>query len=98
MNVFCWLEAKRLVKAERVVMGVGDDHESSGAVLLGRVTRSVDEEARADSSSPVRGGGVNGLEPAASAGDDDAAARDDLAAIRGERRVPAATPGAEQAA
>jgi hypothetical protein len=98
MDVLSWLEAKRLVEAKRVVMGVGDDHESSGAAALGRVTRSFDEKARADSATPVRGGGVDGLEPAASASDDDAAARQDLAAVRRERHVPAATPGAEESA
>ena len=90
------LEPERLVEPERVVAGVRDDHQVLGAVLLDRALRRLDNQSRADAATSVRHCGVDGLEAAASFGDDDAAARDHVAARWVDGDEPRASPCLEE--
>ena len=91
-------ETERFVQAERVVAGIGGDHEPVGTVQAGGPVGSLDDEPRADPLATMRGRRVDDLEAAAAAGHHDAAAPEDLAVVRLSRHVPGAASGAEQRA
>jgi hypothetical protein len=96
--VLAALEAERFVEPERVVVGVGGDHEARRAVVPRAVARRLDDEPRADPPPPPRSPRLDVLVAAALAGHDQTAARRDLAATRVQRHVPGAATEREEGA
>src|SRR6476646_5907531 len=88
------LKPERLVQAERVVIGLGRDHETPDAAA-GGAAGSLYDETRADPSPTICGSRVDGLKAPPLASDDDPAGSDDfVAGIR--RHVPRPSARAEQ--
>src|SRR5579875_3004101 len=91
-------EAERLVDPERVVGGVGDDHEPAEGEPGGGVASRLVNEPAGDPTAAVAGRRVDRLEASAAARREHAAAGDDSPVGRVERGVPGTATGRKRGA